>query len=261
MTTLTRRVEELETQMRRLGAEKHGAPMNLHPCGRGRDYEIAQGKMLARGAKAVHSGRDGNVYRGGRFPLTFSPEGVELLWRWRQLSSDEAWWRRYNVRSGEFFGARYRFDHVTPDGNPIMKKPAPLSWTDLAAGMPGLPNAALKDLMARVPVWAETAPITGQWAAVEKKPMNIITIEMLFHFRCSPSRFPDPSYGTPAYYAAIDWMLKEELIRYVDPKFGFTREWELTERGDVLVDAIKATPLPVKKAGPEWIIPDNATGE
>lgn len=80
--------------------------------------------------------------------------------------------------------------------------------------------------------------------------MNILEIEILFHYRCTPRDYRDGDFSAPAVERVIEEFLADDMLK---PATGphSTRKYELTDRAEFYIDTLQSIPLPK----PMWVIP------
>lgn len=121
-------------------------------------------------------------------------------------------------------------------------------WADEFVTFDGKEAAArLENLMKSIPPWAETVKL-------EKRTMTPFTLSVLVHTYYSPEPFHNRN--CEAYRRAIRDLTAKQLI---EPRHGIggaheTDSYCATARGNVLVEAMIALPLPVQ-AEPKWVVP------
>lgn len=213
-------------------------------------------------SRLVRIGARGKIYRYDDAPRP-------IFWHWRQIGINK--WQRFDVVTKRDFGPVRRCDDKTPDGHPIVRRnpnwhPYPGAqatffshkwqpqigadyvWADEFVTFDSKTAAArLENLMKSVPPWAKTVKL-------EKRTMTPFTLSVLVHTYYSPEPFHNRN--CEAYRRAIRDLISNQLI---EPRHGLggaheTDSYCATARGNVLVEAMVALPLPVQ-AEPKWVVP------
>lgn len=79
--------------------------------------------------------------------------------------------------------------------------------------------------------------------------MTPLQIQMLLHWHYGVD---DPDMSSTAAKSAVQYFEREELIRPHEPDEHFAATWQLTSRGEIYVEALKALPLPNAEWRFDW---------